>query len=159
MFTYGIIAFILLPLLLISTNTLLHLPEYKTQLTTLTGLAFMVFGGILGTYSVRIFAENGKGGSPLPTDPPRRLITSNIFKWTRNPMFVASGFVWFGEFLFFGSILLLFYAIAWVSLNHIHLVIQDERWLEKRYGDEYIAYKRKVPRYFPKLPIFQQKNF
>lgn len=150
-FTYGVVAFVLLPLLLVSINTQLHLPVYKTQFTEIIGLILIIFGGVLGVYSARIFALNGMGGSPLPTDPPRQLITSDVFKWIRNPMFVASGLVWFGEFLLYGAILLFFYATVWVSFNHIHLVVQDEKWLEKRYGQEYIKYKQKVPRYFPKI--------
>ena len=69
-------------------------------------------------------------------------------------MFVVSDLVWFGEFLFDGSILLFFYTLAWTTFNHIHLVIQDEKWLEKRYGDEYKRYKQKVPRYFPRIKLF-----
>jgi protein-S-isoprenylcysteine O-methyltransferase Ste14 len=152
---YGICVFVLLPLLLVSINARLHLPIYKTQLVKIIGIALIIFGGVLGAYSASIFAENGKGGSPLPTDPPRQLITSGVFSWIRNPMFVASALVWFGEYLFFGSTLLFFYAIAWVSANHIHLITQDEKWLEKRFGDEYRKYKKKVPRYFPKLITFR----
>jgi protein-S-isoprenylcysteine O-methyltransferase Ste14 len=154
-FAYGISAFVLLPLLLVSINAQLHLPVYKTQFVEIIGLTLIIFGGVLGAYSATIFAVNGKGGSPLPTDPPKQLITSGVFNWIRNPMFVASGLVWFGEFLFFGSILLFFYALAWVSINHIHLITQDEKWLEKRYGEEYRKYKQMVPRYFPKLITFR----
>src|SRR4030043_1725017 len=128
MLVYGLVSMILLPFLLIWLNDKIHFPIFRTQLTEVTGLIFIGFGGILGLYSARIFAINGKGGSPLPIDPPKQLITTGIYKWIRNPMFVASGLVWFGGFLFFGSVLLFFYATAWVLFNHIHLVIQDEKW-------------------------------
>jgi protein-S-isoprenylcysteine O-methyltransferase Ste14 len=64
-------------------------------------------------------------------------------------MFTASALIWFGEFLFFGSLLLLPYAIGWVLFNHIHLITQDEKWLEMRFGEKYLEYKKKTPRYIP----------
>jgi len=151
---YGVVTFVLLPFLLVSINSQLNLPEYKSPFLKLIGSMCMVFGSILGLYSARVFAINGKGGSPLPLDPPKQLITTDIYRWIRNPMFVVSDLVWFGEFLFDGSILLFFYTLAWTTFNHIHLVIQDEKWLEKRYGDEYKRYKQKVPRYFPRIKLF-----
>jgi protein-S-isoprenylcysteine O-methyltransferase Ste14 len=111
----------------------------------------VISGGVLLVYSTRLFAKHGRGGSPLPFDPPKKLVTVGIYKYIRNPMFTASALIWIGEFLFFGSILLFVYALGWIVFNHIHLIIQDEKWLERRYGKEYIDYKKSTPRYLPKL--------
>ncbi len=151
---YGFVSMILFPLLLIELNSKLTLPVYKATSTEFLGIAAILFGGFLLICSTRIFAVHGKGGSPLPFDPPKQLVTIGVYRYIRNPMFVASGLIWLGEFLFFGSILLFFYALAWILFNHVHLITQDEKWLEKRFGDGYKKYKQQVPRYFPKLKLF-----
>lgn len=142
---------VLVPVILFILNNYLLLPTFENNYFQLIGIVSITGGGLLLIYATSLFAKHGKGGSPLPFDPPRKLVNEGAYKYIRNPMFTASGLIWFGEFFFFGSFLLLPYAIAWVLFNHIHLVAQDEKWLEKRYGKEYLEYKSNTPRYIPKL--------
>jgi len=148
---YGFVSMILIPLIIIDVNSLLHLPVYQSVLFQVAGFLFVLSGGLLLICSTYLFAKLGKGGSPLPFDPPKKLVIEGIYKYIRNPMFTASALIWLGEFLFFGSILLLPYAVVWIVANHLHLIFQDEKWLEQRYGEEYLEYKKKTPRYMPKL--------
>lgn len=151
-FLYGFFSMVLIPLVLVYLNNYWQLPKLENAYLQLVGFLSVVIGIILGLYAASIFAKNGKGGSPLPFDPPKKLITSGAFKYIRNPMFTGSALVWFGELFFLGSILLLPYAIVWVLFNHIHLILQDEKWLKKRFGKEYLEYKKATPyRYVPYL--------
>lgn len=150
-FLYGFMSMMLIPLALVLLNNYLQLPRLENIYVQIFGALSVVFGGMLLVYSTRLFAKYGKGGSPLPFDPPNKLVTLGAYKYIRNPMFTASALIWFGEFFFFGSLLLLIYAIGWVTINHIHLITQDERWLEKRFGKEYLDYKKYTPRYIPKF--------
>lgn len=146
---YGLISMVFLPVILVNLNSTFQLPTFQLAIFKLFGLLSVIGGGILLVYSTRLFAKFGKGGSPLPFDPPNYLVTTGSYKYIRNPMFTASALIWFGEFLFFGSLLLLPYAIGWVLFNHIHLITQDEKWLEIRFGKKYLDYKNKTPRYIP----------
>ena len=111
----------------------------------------VIGGGVLLVYSTLLFKKYGRGGSPLPFDLPKKLVTVGVYKYIRNPMFTASAMIWLGEFLFFGSVLLFIYAIGWIVFNHIHLITQDEKWLEKRFGKEYREYVERTSRYLPKI--------
>lgn len=148
---YGFVSMILIPFLLVSINNSFNFPIFLYPLMQLLGGIFVLGGGLLLVHSTSLFVKYGKGGSPLPFDPPKKLVTVGVYKYIRNPMFTASALIWFGEFLFFGSFLLLPYAVGWVLFNHVHLITQDEKWLEKRFGKEYLKYKSNTPRYIPKF--------
>jgi protein-S-isoprenylcysteine O-methyltransferase Ste14 len=151
MFLYGLFAMVLVPFALVFINNYLKFPKFTTNYSQFIGVIIVLSGVVLMMYSAFLFAKHGKGGSPWPWDPPKKLVTVGVYKYIRNPMFTASGLVWFGEFVLFGSLLLLPYASICVLLNHIHLVTQDEKELEKRYGKEYLEYKKNTTRYIPKL--------
>ncbi len=150
-FFYGLMSMVLMPLVLVLLSNFLQLPRLDNAYVQILGAFSVIFGGVLLVYSTRLFATYGNGGSPLPFDPPIKLVTVGVYKYIRNPMFTASALIWFGEYFFFGSLLLLIYAIGWVTVNHTHLIMQDEKWLEKRFGKEYLNYKKNTPRYIPRF--------
>lgn len=150
-FIYGLVSMVVIPLVLVWLNSYLEWQQFSNASLQSLGAFSVITGVLLGVYAVGLFARHGDGGSPLPFDPPKQLVTVGVYKYIRNPMFTASAMVWFGEYLFFGSILLLPYALAWVLFNHIHLVLQDEKWLEQRYGKKYQEYVKTTTRYIPNL--------
>jgi protein-S-isoprenylcysteine O-methyltransferase Ste14 len=88
-------------------------------------------------------------GIPELSRDPGRLLTGGIYSQTRNPRYL--------EFLFFSLAYIAFanYAGAWVlyacMFPATHLVVLlEERELRERFGAEYEAYCRRVPRYVPR---------
>ncbi|MGL4588818.1 MAG: methyltransferase [Mycoplasmatales bacterium] len=73
------------------------------------------------------------------------LVTTSIYSYTRNPMTIS-------YYLVFVVFLLINYQIFWITilillmLHHL-LVIEEERELERRFGQQYINYKNKTKRY------------
>jgi protein-S-isoprenylcysteine O-methyltransferase Ste14 len=82
----------------------------------------------------------------IDTDNPDQLVTSGIFAVTRNPIYVAFGFVLLGEFLIAPSWILLIYLVAGIALFH-RQVLREEAYLRMHYGQEYQAYSKRVARY------------
>ncbi len=82
----------------------------------------------------------------IDTDRPDKLVTSGVFALTRNPIYVAFGFVLLGEFLIFPSWIMLIYLIAGIGLFH-RQVLLEETFLSEHYGEEYRAYCARVRRY------------
>jgi protein-S-isoprenylcysteine O-methyltransferase Ste14 len=146
-FAYGFISMVFFPLLLVVLNDYFELPIYQFSWFRILGVFCVFAGGITLLYCTRLFASLGKG-SPWPLDPPQKLVISGIYHYTRNPQFVASGLIWFGEFLVSGSFLLFWYGLAWVVFNHLLLVLYDEKMLQKKFGNKYTEYRKKTPRYF-----------
>jgi protein-S-isoprenylcysteine O-methyltransferase Ste14 len=80
-------------------------------------------------------------------DEPNRLLTEGPYALSRNPMYVAWSFLYWGIGLVANSLWIV--ALFPVVANYTHFVDirKEERFLEEKFGDEYVEYKRKVRRY------------
>ena len=82
----------------------------------------------------------------LPTGK-HELRTGGIYKISRNPMYASFIFLNTATFLFLPSILLLVVMVYGMVVHHF-IILGEEKFLEKEFGDEYLRYKSIVPRYF-----------
>jgi protein-S-isoprenylcysteine O-methyltransferase Ste14 len=114
-------------------------------------------GLALVAVTIRHFAIVGKG-TLAPWDPPKRLVVAGIYRYVRNPMISGVLTVLFGESLVFRSVGLAQWAIAFFVINAIYIPLFEERQLEGRFGDDYRAYKRSVPRWIPRRRPWELKN-
>lgn len=119
-------------------------------LPVLLGLALIAAGFALWLWTVRLFARVGEG-TLAPWDPTRRLVARGPYRHLRNPMITAVLAVLAGEAALFGSVPLLIWCAAFFVLNHAFFLVYEEPGLERRFGDEYRAYKREVPRWLPRI--------
>jgi protein-S-isoprenylcysteine O-methyltransferase Ste14 len=90
-------------------------------------------------------------GTHAPLVPPQRLVQRGLYRWTRNPMYLLYGVVILGEALAWRSAVLLAYAAGFWLLTHLYVVGLEEKFLQRRFGGEYAAYCREVPRWLPRL--------
>jgi len=96
------------------------------------------------------FALQGLG-TPAPIFPTQHLVVSGLFRYVRNPMYVAVVMLILGQGLLFGSIGVLEYGIAvWVAF-FLFVVIYEEPTLRRSYGREYEDFCANVPRWIPRL--------
>ena len=103
------------------------------------------------------FALQGLG-TPAPIFPTRHLVVSGLFRYVRNPMYVAVVSLILGQGLFFGSVLVLEYGIAvWVGF-HLFVLIYEEPILLKSYGPEYEEFRANVPRWIPHFRPWRRKR-
>ena len=72
---------------------------------------------------------------------------TGIFALSRNPIYVAFGFVLLGQFLLFSNWILLVYMVGAIWLFH-RQVLREEEYLSSHYGQQYSEYCNRVRRYF-----------
>jgi len=104
----------------------------------------------IGLSAVQEFAVRGKG-TPLPFDPPRRMVTSGIYAYIRNPMQTSAVLLLIG---YGAAVANIWLALAGVMahLYSIGLAGWDEDGdLRSRFGDRWTAYRAGVPRWVPRL--------
>jgi protein-S-isoprenylcysteine O-methyltransferase Ste14 len=90
-------------------------------------------------------------GTPAPVDPPKTLVVTGLYRWVRNPMYVGVLSAVLGQALLLGSLFLVQYA-GWVFVAFLlFVVLYEEPSLERRFGQEYLEYRRAVPRFLPRL--------
>ena len=96
------------------------------------------------------FALQGLG-TPAPIFPTRHLVVSGLFRYVRNPMYVAVLLLILGQGLLFGSVRVLEYGIAvWFGF-YLFVLMYEEPTLRKSYGREYEEFCANVPRWIPRL--------
>ena len=108
-----------------------------------TGLFFMLWS-ILHFIKVK--------GTPVPFNPPSKLVTTGPYAYVRNPMLSGVFILLFGLSILFRSISLVFiFTPLFVLLNVLELKAIEEPELEKRLGREYSEYKKRVPMFIPRV--------
>lgn len=85
--------------------------------------------------------------TPMPWRPASALVTSGPYRITRNPMYVGMAALFAGLAFAFGTLLaLLVLPLVLVLIDRV-VIAREEPYLERRFGAEYVAYKRRVRRW------------
>ncbi len=118
-------------------------------LVALLGLALIVAGFSIWLWTVRLFSRIGRG-TLASWDPTSHLVVEGPYRHVRNPMIGAVATLLTGEAVFFGSPWTLGWGALFLVVNFAYFVFVEEPGLERRFGKEYRAYKRAVPRWLPR---------
>lgn len=143
---FALLFFIVLPFVLIKLNTYFDLPIYPFPGHEILGTVSIFIGIAIVFYSTVLFFRFGKG-TPVPIHPPRKLVVKGLYKYSRNPIYIGYISILLGEFLIFGSLLLLTYAFLAFFFIHIFIIYYEEPRLKKRFGKSYDEYVLKTPRW------------
>jgi len=136
----------LIPALVASLNRSWALPRWEAFPVHILGFVLMTVGVFLYLYCAFLFIRRGRG-TTSPVEPPKQLVTAGIFGYSRNPIYVGYVAFLLGEFLFFGQLLLLGYAVVVALIIQALVVRWEEPELRRRFGAEYDAYMKRVPRW------------
>lgn len=119
------------------------------------GLQLLALPVIVGLSAVQEFAERGKG-TPVPYDPPKRLVTSGVYAYLANPMQVSMSILLAGWGIFLESALLT--TAGFVSLAYsAGLASWDEGGqLAERCGAAWAAYRQAVRPWWPRWQPYVQ---
>lgn len=107
-------------------------------------------GLLLMVATIRLFVTVGQG-TLAPWEPPQHLVVRGVYRYVRNPMITGVHLILFGEALLTASLPLLGLFLAGALLNAAYIPFSEEPGLVKRFGEEYLTYKRNVPRWVPRL--------
>jgi protein-S-isoprenylcysteine O-methyltransferase Ste14 len=86
-------------------------------------------------------------GTLAPFDPPKRLVVTGLYRYTRNPMYNGVLSVLAGEAWLFRSLALLKYAGLIFLMFHVWVIVYEEPSLESLFGEGFRRYRRAVPRW------------
>jgi protein-S-isoprenylcysteine O-methyltransferase Ste14 len=117
----------------------------------LIGCTLLCLGAIVALSCVFRFAQTGRG-TPAPIDPPRRLVHRGPYRWVRNPMYLGFASLLLGEAVLFGSLAILVLWAVLMAVLHAFVIWYEEPALERKFGEEYRAYRQHVNRWLPSRP-------
>ena len=114
------------------------------------GAALIVMGAAVVIESFARFALEGLG-TPVPLAPTQHLVVGGLYRYVRNPIYVADTAIIFGQALLLGRLWLLLYAVAFLAVTAAFVRWYEEPTLSRQFGAEYEAYRRAVPGWWPRL--------
>ncbi|MFI7127263.1 methyltransferase family protein [Nonomuraea sp. NPDC050153] len=88
-------------------------------------------------------------GTPIPVAPPDRLVVGGLYRYVRNPMYVALLAAVIGQAMIFGDPWLLGYAAVVAAVTYTFVRLYEEPNLRRRFGADYERYRARVPGWWP----------
>jgi protein-S-isoprenylcysteine O-methyltransferase Ste14 len=127
----------------------LDAPFLGMLLFRFAGGALIALGSVGLLDSFVRFAVEGLG-TPAPVFPTRHLVITGLYRYVRNPMYVAVVSTILGQGLLFDNVALLEYGAAVWLLFHIFVLAYEEPTLRASFGSEYESFCTQVPRWIPR---------
>jgi protein-S-isoprenylcysteine O-methyltransferase Ste14 len=114
------------------------------------GVLLLAAGVGFVAHTVIRFAVEGLG-TPSPVAPTQHLVVGGVYRYLRNPMYIAVIAVILGQAALLGRpVLVVYAAIFWVVVATF-VRFYEEPTLSDRYGEQYAAYRRAVRGWWPRL--------
>ena len=123
------------------------LPKYfvSENIRYPVGILLTVLGFLIPTLCLFKFKKAKTNVEPWR--PANKLIIEGIYNYSRNPIYVGLLIVGLGISVLVNSLWMLLILIPFIFLLHILVIQKEEAYLESRFGDEYLDYKKKVRRW------------
>jgi protein-S-isoprenylcysteine O-methyltransferase Ste14 len=118
------------------------------------GAALIASGAVVLVGAFVRFAADGVG-TPAPIAPTQMLVVGGLYRYVRNPMYLAVIAVIIGQALVLGQPVLLTYAAVVGADMAAFVNGYEEPALADRFGAEYEAYRRAVPAWWPRWHPWQ----
>lgn len=119
---------------------------------SLPRLPFFIVGLLLiltaGTLAFRAFrVMNLRKTNVNPNLPTTAIVSDDVFSFSRNPIYLSLTLLYIGFAFLFNSIWSLLLLLPLLAIMIFGVILREEIYLEKKFGDEYLDYKKKVRRW------------
>lgn len=140
---------IILPMVGLFLDSLMIPRPFAVPMALLiVGWVLIAVGMTLALTTVYLFKTIGQG-TPNPAVPPKIFVVVGPYRYCRNPMAFGGLLMLFGQAAVYGSPSLAGLALVYLVAIYLYIVLHEEPVLKKRFGDPYIRYLHRVPRFFP----------
>jgi protein-S-isoprenylcysteine O-methyltransferase Ste14 len=126
-------------------NWMKPLPVSHSSFVRIIGLVVVILG-IIWTNWGRL-AMKAHGTNINPTKPTTTIVRSGPYRLSRNPLYLGLTIVYLGLSLAVNSWWCLLLLIPISLLMHFQVVLREERYLDRKFGETYREYQRRVRRY------------
>lgn len=117
----------------------------NTMATEYAGLVILVIGVLIFIASGRMFVKNKQSPSVHASQP--KIITDGIYGKTRNPIYVSAHLFLLAVALYVDNVWMLLMIIPLTILMTKLVIEKEEAYLERKFGGDYLDYKKKVRRW------------
>jgi protein-S-isoprenylcysteine O-methyltransferase Ste14 len=114
------------------------------------GALLLVAGAAVLISAFARFVVEGVG-TPAPVAPTEQLVVGGLYRYVRNPMYLAVAATIVGQALLLGQPILLAWAAVFLAVTATFVHFHEEPALRRRYGAQYEAYLEAVPGWWPRV--------
>lgn len=111
------------------------------------GIALMLLAGLLDLSSLYLFFKKRTTPNPMKPEFTTGLVTNGLYKISRNPMYLGLLTILIGFAIYLGNLTSFLVLPAFYFVITEMQIKPEERMLEKKFSEEYLAYKNKVRRW------------
>ena len=129
----------------IGVDYILPAPIGLPKFTIYIGIAISILSLGFIAYVARLFRNAGTTSNP--TGSVKMIVSSGPFAYSRNPIYTAACGIPIGLGLVFNNFYTLLAFIPAVALVYATAIVKEEKYLERKFGDEYLDYKARVRRW------------
>jgi len=142
-----IVALIGILLIFLSKDYILILYLHPHLQNTLS-LLFLIFGFVIIFLATKEFKKSETTVNPMKPETSTRLVTSGVFKYTRNPMYLGLASILLASCFYFSSLLgIIVYVPLFIFYITVFQIIPEEESMKTIFNDEYLDYCSKVRRW------------
>lgn len=121
------------------------------------GLIMLVLGAIVLVQAFARFVAEGRG-TPAPVAPTERLVVGGLYRYVRNPMYLAVLSLVIGQALLLGQLVLFAYAAVVCTAFTAMVRWHEEPALHRQFGGQYDTYRAAVPGWLPRRRPWQPRS-
>ena len=111
------------------------------------GIGLGVLGDLLFLAAVVTMKNSWRAG--IPDEDRTEFVSGGIYRYSRNPAFLGFDLMYIGILMMYFNVLLMIFTVWAAVMLHLQ-ILQEEKYLEAVFGEEYSHYKECTGRYFGK---------
>ncbi len=119
---------------------------FHQRITKITGVVFLIIALFFLVRSLRQFVQSKN--TVVTVKPASSLQTNGVYRITRNPMYLGLAIVYLCITCFIGNWWNIILLPLLLLIVQEYIIKREEKYLVRRFGQEYMVYKSKVRRWF-----------
>ena len=122
-------------------------PELTFKYSNQLCLFFLISGFSIILISFQTFKKEKTTINPIKIEKATSLVTSGIFKYSRNPMYLGMVLILIStavKFSFYGGVLVIVFFVYFITIFQI---LPEEKAMKKLFGEDFLKYKNKTRRW------------
>jgi protein-S-isoprenylcysteine O-methyltransferase Ste14 len=145
----GVVA-IWIPYRLAGAGEIREILENASQMRLYSGILFFLIGTVAYLWCAWDFSVKGLG-TPAPIDAPKRLVINGLYRYVRNPMYLSVEYLISAQCIVRSSHPVYYYLIFFAVSAHLFVLLYEEPYLRRLFGEQYEDYCRNVSRWIPRF--------
>lgn len=109
------------------------------------GFVIGIIGDFIFLCAILTMRDSWRAG--IPESDKTKLVTKGIYSWSRNPAFLGFDMMYIGICLLYCNLFTVFFSLFAIIMLHLQ-ILQEEKYMEDTFREEYLSYKEKAARYF-----------